>query len=378
MEGRKSRHKKRTFLNLVFVLFFILVLPGLIFGAEIEDLENQLNSTEQNINYYQQQLRNAQKKKITLQDTLEELETKINNYVSEIANTEEAIDSKEKQISELEGRIKSTQKQLDEQKEILRQAMILMYQEGDTPFIELLFSSSSFSEVLDRVEYLSVVELTINETIEKIEKLKKELEEEKSREEKEKETLLNLKKKKEAEKIALENQKAEKEKLLAYTQGEEAKFEEYLAKAKEEARKIEQALAALYSSGALVSQGAVKRGDIIGRVGSTGFSTGCHLHFAVYAGNLSNDVDPQPYINNGTFSYPLDNFVITQDYWGTFSHRGRGWPGGLDLAANCGTPVKAAADGDIVFNGWMEGGFGHYVIINHNNGLYTVYAHMLP
>jgi murein DD-endopeptidase MepM/ murein hydrolase activator NlpD len=48
---------------------------------------------------------------------------------------------------------------------------------------------------------------------------------------------------------------------------------------------------------------------------------------------------------------------------------------GVDYAAPTGTPVWAAADGRIVGRGDM-GGAGNCVIVQHDNGLQTIYMHL--
>lgn len=48
---------------------------------------------------------------------------------------------------------------------------------------------------------------------------------------------------------------------------------------------------------------------------------------------------------------------------------------GVDLANPWGTPVHPFASGVVVFAGW-QGGFGNCIIINHNNGFSTTYAHL--
>lgn len=48
---------------------------------------------------------------------------------------------------------------------------------------------------------------------------------------------------------------------------------------------------------------------------------------------------------------------------------------GIDYAAPEGTPIKAAADGVVVFKGW-KGGYGNTVMIQHANGVETLYGHM--
>ena len=50
----------------------------------------------------------------------------------------------------------------------------------------------------------------------------------------------------------------------------------------------------------------------------------------------------------------------------------------VDLAASCGTPVMAAAGGDVLIGrgtGWNSG-YGHYIVLTHPNGTQTLYAHL--
>jgi murein DD-endopeptidase MepM/ murein hydrolase activator NlpD len=48
---------------------------------------------------------------------------------------------------------------------------------------------------------------------------------------------------------------------------------------------------------------------------------------------------------------------------------------GLDVAAPRGTPIAAAAPGEVLYEGWMRG-YGQVVIIDHGRNYSTVYAHM--
>ena len=61
-----------------------------------------------------------------------------------------------------------------------------------------------------------------------------------------------------------------------------------------------------------------------------------------------------------------------------FGERGGFWPrghSGIDIAAGWGAPVRAAADG------WVAavrfgGPYGRYIVLNHGDGLQTLYAHL--
>jgi murein DD-endopeptidase MepM/ murein hydrolase activator NlpD len=48
---------------------------------------------------------------------------------------------------------------------------------------------------------------------------------------------------------------------------------------------------------------------------------------------------------------------------------------GIDIGAAWGVPVRAAADGTVLFTGWMRG-YGMLVILDHGNGLSTTYSHL--
>jgi murein DD-endopeptidase MepM/ murein hydrolase activator NlpD len=62
-----------------------------------------------------------------------------------------------------------------------------------------------------------------------------------------------------------------------------------------------------------------------------------------------------------------------------FGYRTDPWPEfhkGVDLAADYGSTVRAAAAGTVMSAGWDPGGFGILVDIDHGNGYHTWYAHL--
>jgi murein DD-endopeptidase MepM/ murein hydrolase activator NlpD len=63
------------------------------------------------------------------------------------------------------------------------------------------------------------------------------------------------------------------------------------------------------------------------------------------------------------------NGTITQYF--TRSHNG------LDIAISAGTPIHAADSGEVIWAGWRTDGLGYCVMIDHHNGLTTVYGHMI-
>src|SRR5699024_2376897 len=70
-------------------------------------------------------------------------------------------------------------------------------------------------------------------------------------------------------------------------------------------------------------------------------------------------------------AWPIANYTITD----MFGARG-GSHMGLDLAAGAGEPIGAAAPGVVVLSSEKHFGYGVAVIVQHVDGLQTVYGHM--
>lgn len=72
----------------------------------------------------------------------------------------------------------------------------------------------------------------------------------------------------------------------------------------------------------------------------------------------------------GYFSHPAPGAVRTQ---------GRHGYNAVDLATSYGSPIRAAASGEVIVSkssGW-NGGYGQYIVIRHPNGTQTLYAHLM-
>lgn len=76
---------------------------------------------------------------------------------------------------------------------------------------------------------------------------------------------------------------------------------------------------------------------------------------------------------SGIFVWPTSGRVTDRFGFRTFSGR---WHNGLDISNAQGTPVRAADSGFVIFAGWHNSGYGNIVIIDHQNGFRTYYAHL--
>ncbi len=74
-------------------------------------------------------------------------------------------------------------------------------------------------------------------------------------------------------------------------------------------------------------------------------------------------------IGNGYFIWPSAVHTISGNQYG---------PGhnGIDIGAGIGSALFAADSGTVVYAGWLDGGYGNFVMIDHGNGFSTWYEHL--
>jgi murein DD-endopeptidase MepM/ murein hydrolase activator NlpD len=86
--------------------------------------------------------------------------------------------------------------------------------------------------------------------------------------------------------------------------------------------------------------------------------------------STSGSVRPPATYRGGSFVWPVvggGNYISQYFRYGHY---------GLDIAADYGSRVRAAAAGTVIFAGWKSNGGGYQVWIAHGSGLYTTYNHM--
>lgn len=77
---------------------------------------------------------------------------------------------------------------------------------------------------------------------------------------------------------------------------------------------------------------------------------------------------PRP--GRGSLAWPVTRGVLTS----AFGPRGRSFHDGIDIAAPAGTPVRAVADGRVLYSERLRG-YGRLVVLRHGGGFVTLYAH---
>lgn len=324
---------------------------------------------------------------------LEQLEGQITNIADGLDRVEKNIVATKVKQAELKKQVEATAgesgalvarvdaktREYQRKLENLKAAILADYQDPHEDMMRLLLESGSLSQTARRDQYASSVATKLETLATDAQDVQTDLQDRKRELDGKRSTLEMLHRQISLLSQSLEQQQRDMRELQANRANEAA----FLSARVAQQEAVESALLGVSGDGnalwgAYRDIAAVKRGDVIGFEGTTGFSTGCHLHFSVIKDGQW--VDPMPFIGAGMLLMPGGD--ITQVYGMTAWARTGAYNGkihnGLDMGQGCGAPIRAAADGVIVRDNRSDGsGFGHYMVIRHAGGMMTLYGHMI-
>lgn len=355
------KNRRDISLLLCLVLLFSWFFPEI--GSEAatsSELEQSIKEKESAITEAQEQKKQLQSTMSDIQAMVDSLESSKNDleaYVKQLdgnlAQIQSKINELKSMISEKEEEIRETQKQLEEAIEREEQQYAAMkvriqysYERGSSNYIEMLLASKSFGEFLNNANYMEQMNEYDQRQLEEYQK-NRELVETCKKALEEQEVLEQAKAEVEKEEAGLETLISQKEQQITAFQGDisnkEAAIKEYEAD-----------IAAQNSTiAALEAAAAAERKQ------------------------LEELNKPKVTYDGGMFQFPLTSYKRISDEYGYRIHPTLGvkkFHNGVDFAAASGTPILAAYDGTVVGAAYNSS-MGNYVMLNHGDGLYTIYMH---
>ena len=270
------------------------------------------------------------------------LDYQIQSTRAELNATQKIIDSLTRDIADKQDELDETIAQLDEKQELFETRIRVMYENGDTTYLEVLLSSEDFSDMLTNMEIVSQIMDYDKRIVEEYKALKAQIE---------------------TQKAALESDRKDKQ---DYADDLEQAYEEIEAQKKEYKAlkaKVDSDLALKKAEAERMLREQDEINDEIAALSRQEAASSSGGGGKVYSGSL---VWPCPSYSRISSQYGYRTHPIS----GT-----RKLHKGLDIAASSGNPVIAAASGTVV-KSYFSSSYGNYVVISHGGGLMTAYAHM--
>lgn len=321
----KKNFKKYLLLTLVISL---VALPKNTFAITLKEYEDKVAK-------YTKEYQDKQNKIAKSKEEVEQVKKNIANIESQIKTAEDEIKSLEDEIDKSNKEIENKKEQ---SKKIMKYFQII--RSGNT-YLEYIFEAESVTDMIYRIsvveqltEYNQKVVKELNELISQNKVKKAELA-------KKNQELSDLKSKLESEKARIEQDIEKTEGTLPSTKDQIAQY---------------QTLVNYYKNK------GCKSNDVIGVT--------CAVSKQVNSSSGNKNVGP------GSYIYPINGGRFNRG----FSYNPNTGSGhkGWDISVGCGTPIYAIADGTVFYTGNNRDKYGAYmVMIDHGNGLYSQYAHVL-
>ncbi len=358
--------KNRGILRIFCLVFSLMLVFSSAFTAQAKtSSQSKLDKINQNIKEAQKELdslddqvadkkaySDALMKKIDLlQDKLDALESNRDDLQSEIDAVQKRIDETQADINQAEKEIEKKEQEFDGVYEEYCQRLRAMYISGNVSMLEVLLESGDISSILTRAEMVKSVSeqdsATLDDLMTKMEEINKEREE-----------LANNKIQLGKDKDSLNSRKQELQKSI----------DEYNSSKAELNAEVEECNAALASLDDKRSE--VK--ETIDTNQEQKRQIEAEINNAL-SGSGSNKPGSDNY-NPGTgqLAYPTSYRQISAGYP---NYSNGSYHGGVDWPCPTGTAVHASDSGVVVIAKKLTYSYGQYILIDHGNGLSTLYAH---
>jgi len=340
------------------LLLLALLLAGRAFSSstdeEIKKKQTQLQKLRKDIDTYEDRIKEREKREhstLELLDAYDKQAVLLRRLIGRLHDEETALqrginDSRES-ISQLTGQISFLRKHY-------AHYVATVYQYGHTYDLELLLSSRSFNQVLIRAEYLKRFSDQRRRDLDKIDSHRLELEKKTellSHQLAEQHDLLTDKQREEQK---LSQKMARRKALLTDIRRDKKNFKKELGRKMQAVKDLQQLIAKLIEEDRVRKERERKTSrEPSKEVAGVFESRRGRLRWPVAQGKLA--------ARFGSQEHPTLH-TITQNT-------------GIDIAVPSGTEVVAVADGEVSLINFLPS-FGNLIILNHNNGYRTVYAHL--
>jgi murein DD-endopeptidase MepM/ murein hydrolase activator NlpD len=312
----------------------------------LQQSQRQQSQNQANLKQVEAEQADTEQAIIDLENLIAHLQDQINALEGQIAQSKAAIDALNKQIAALEADIARRQAYIAQREQLLARRVRAEDMYGQINYLELIVTSTSFTDLIDRIVTVQEIVKSDHALIEDLRVQRAAVQHERDQLAQQRDQLNSVLDQLQAQEDQRAADEADKQAALAYEQQHQAELQALQAK-------LEAAQAAINAQ-VVADQQAYAAAAAAAGGGSGQFSWPERGNFYISQGFGCTDYPLEPYDPD----CPQKHFHA-----------------GIDIAGPYGADIYAADTG-IVSLGYDEYGYGNYIVITHGNGWSTLYGHL--
>ncbi len=338
------------------VVIIMLVQNTVVIAAT----QNDLNNINKQIEAKKDELNNIKEEKSDKLEEVEKLNTQISEYQKQIDELDIKISEMNSKLQEEKAKLDKAQEDFDKQEKLMEARLVATQEQGETSFLDVLLSSNGIMDFISKYYFVTELVSADTELLEDIKAQKEEIKQAKEKIEASKKELDTTKASKQGVTNQLRNAKNEKNAQVEQLSEEEKETQAELDKFEADKATIRKE----------IEEAAKKYQNNSKPTGGTN----------VKPGNPS----------ASGFIRPIPGYSITCGWYGYAGHTGADYSGSnmygkAVLAAKSGVVLTSTTKTGGIPNYGSDGNYvgsyssyGEYIIIDHQDGTMTLYAHGKP
>lgn len=340
---------KRKIISIILIILIFQYFCTFVFAEN--SITNETINNIANENSLEEQKQEVEDKIDETTGKLEYLQTELSATMIRVQEIEDKVLGYENDVQELGTQMENLQTSIDdatqklaiasqsytEKSDMLAKRLVAMYESGNISYLDVLLNSNNITDFISRYYILEEIAEYDSILIKQVEEEKKNIETTKQKLENEQTEIKIVKAKLEQTSIVLNNMKTLQQSYVDDLTDAEKVLQEQITEYKKEQAEIEAKILAANSTDVNIQY------------------TGGEMLWPVA---ISGTAITSTY---GVREHPIQGVVKEHT--------------GIDIGNTpMGSPVVAAADGIVTYAGWL-GGYGNCVMINHGDGVVTLYGH---
>ena len=320
------------------------------YQAQDEDLTNQLSNIQQQLTNEANKKSEAEKTIGTVYEQLHAIQIELDTATAELKQVQADRIRLDQDITKTEAELKAAQERLQSREKVFYKRVRDIYINGRLSYLDVVVGSKDFSDFANRMEMLKRILQADMELINTIKTEREEIASKKAKVEADRAKVLELEKVAQEKQTIINQKKAERQAVLERAMNDRDTAD----------RAYNELMASSASITAMLQQRAAERAAAAAAASQGGGGGGATTTWVQGTGQLAAPVNAPITSDFGWRIHPI--------YGTSRLHAG------TDFGVDEGTPVHAADGGVVVEAGWISG-YGYTVIIDHGNGMSTLYAH---